>query len=1075
MRISVRAFGAMEIADGQDAVARQVTSRPRRVLLGLLLAHRGGVVSCDTLTEAMWPAARPAAPVKRLQVQVHRLRRVLAGVAAVQFRAPGYALEIPDEQVDIYQFERLLRRSEAARRAGAGAEAADLLRQALSLYRGPAFHGLDDVEELAVESYRLTELRLGAVEHRIAAELAESGHADPVGGRADLVLELQTLVAEHPLRERFRAQLMTALYHSGRAGEALAVYRAGEEITRRELGVELGPECRELAAAIRGGTRPATHQKRAPQPPARERRPAGVPQPGLSPRQLPPDIRAFTGRAGALDWLDGLLSQLDGPAPVVVVIDGIGGVGKTALAVRWGHRVAQRFPDGQLYLDLRGFAAMRPLTPGEAVARLLAALGVDPAAVPARTDVAAARLRGRLAGRRMLLILDDAATAEQVRPLLPGTGGCLVLVTSRRRLSGLVARDGAHRLPLQPLDAAESTSLLATLVGHERIEAEPAAAAALAELCGHVPLPLRVVAAGLAGADPPRLGEWVERLRAGDRLRLLAVPGDPRASVDAAMAASYQRLPGAARRMFRLLGLAPVPSIAVPAAAALAGLRPTEAAVQLAILVEARLLEEHAGRYTWHDLVRAYAHRQGLREEPAAAREAALSRLYEYYCATAEDASVVIHPLGRPPETPDPVLPAARSLTFATRAQAMSWVENEVAAIAAIVGHTAVHQPYPVAWRLADAMRILLHYRAKLTDVEAISRAAVAAAVGMRDPGVHGAALVNLAGVRIEQGRSAEAEAYASRALGLLAGTGWTRREALAHNALGIACVEQGRLADAARQLLAAMHRYEQISFRSGQAAVVANLAVCAFKLGRLAEAVDYSVRAAAVFAEFDAAVNEAHALSTLGRACYHLGRLDEAAQHLTRAHQNYRDAGDETDQTDPLAALALVHAATGDLSRARQCAESALAINGGVGNARMEPHCFLALATVHQRAGERQPAADCYARALASADRTGVQYARGAALIGLAGCTAPHEAAAARQHLAEAEALTRRFGYRLLEGYALAAQAQWDLIEGDAASAAARARRALEIHRTTGCRHGQAEAEALLGRALAGVAPASD
>jgi tetratricopeptide (TPR) repeat protein len=771
----------------------------------------------------------------------------------------------------------------------------------------------------------------------------------------------------------------------------------------------------------------------------------------------------------ALRRLDGLLADLDAPAPVVVVVDGMGGVGKTALAARWGHQVVGRFPDGQLYLDLRGHAATGPLRPWEAARRLLVALGDDPEEVPTSTDDAAARLRSMLAGRRVLLVLDDAVSVDQVRPLLPGTGGCLVLVTSRQRLTGLVVREGARQLPLDPLSETESVALLASLVGSGRVAAEPAAVAELARLCGHLPLPLRVVGAGLAGAPSQRLQDWVDLLRSGDRLRLLDVPGDRDASVEAALEASYLRLPVDAARMLRLVGLVPVESVAAPAAAALAGVALPRASHLLGNLVEARLLEEQAGRYTCRALVRAYAEQRGQHDEPPAGRAEALSRFYDFYCGTAEVVAALFYPAEqRPPATSlTAVASTAGAIRFTAPAQALGWIEDELGAVTSIVRHTAAHGPYQVAWRLADAIRGFLHHGARLAEADAIGRAAVEAAGAMGDPAARGAALVNLAGVRFQQGRYREAEAYGTRALRLLRGSGWDTREALARSLLGMASSDQGRVEEAVRHFLAALSRYERIGWPYGQAQAVGNLAVCVFELGRLREAADYAGRAAAVFADLGSAVNEAHGLANLGRTCYHLGQLEEAERHLTRAGQRYREAGDDAEQADPIAAMALVDSAAGRLAAARESAEAALVIVGRAGNARHEPDCWMALGTVHERSGDRGRAWSCFQRAMTAASATGERYAQAAALIGLAGACPPSETGAARAHLDAALAIIRRVGYRLLEGAALTGLAEVDLAEGAAAAAVARAQRALAVHRATGYRLGEADTHSLLYRAL--------
>ncbi|MGW3297206.1 BTAD domain-containing putative transcriptional regulator [Streptomyces xiamenensis] len=474
-------LGSMEIRrkDGTE----EVSGRLRRTLLGVLLARAGEAVPVDVLTGALWGEHLDERAGARLQLHVHRLRTVLGDRDRLSFGPDGYRLRTLPGEVDAERFETLTAEGiELAERDPL--RAAAVLREALGLWRGELFAGLD-VLLLGDWAHRLTERRLAAYEALYTAELASGA-----GAGGGVVAELTALVREHPLRERLHGLLMTALYRSGRRVEALAVYREAREHLVAELGLEPGPELRELERRVLAGE------------PVGPGRRAGGPAP-LPPAQLPADVPRFTGREAELAALDRLLagSQITGSLPVVVA--GTAGVGKTALAVHWAHRARARFPDGQLYVDLAGDGPDRPVPPGDALAGFLRALGPEGGtAMPRETAERAARFRTLLDGRRLLVVLDNAHSAEQVRPLLPGGPSCVVLVTSRNPLTGLAVREGAHRLSLERLPPADARVLVRALLG-TRALAEPRAVDTLIERCARLPLALRI-AAELARSQPTR-------------------------------------------------------------------------------------------------------------------------------------------------------------------------------------------------------------------------------------------------------------------------------------------------------------------------------------------------------------------------------------------------------------------------------------------------------------------------------------------------------------------------------------------------------------------------------------------
>ncbi|HKE52258.1 MAG TPA: NB-ARC domain-containing protein, partial [Actinomycetes bacterium] len=457
------------------------------------------------------------------------------------------------------------------------------------------------------------------------------------------------------------------------------------------------------------------------------------------PAQLPRDIGGFTGREADLAWLSSMTVADPRPALAarICVVTGTAGVGKTALAVCWGHRVSDRFPDGQLYLDLHGHGPAAPMRPIQALTRFLHALGVPHERVPAEEAEAAGLYRTRLAGRRVLVLLDNAGTAEQVRPLLPATSGCVAIVTSRDRLTGLVARDGARRLDLGALSSDEAVALLAHTLGAAAVEEEPGAARELVTLCGGLPLALRIAAANLTD-HRHGLGGYVRRFAGSGRLASLAIEEDETSSVRVAFHYSYAALPPEQRRIFRLLGLIPGPDTTRATTGALAGVGPDAVTHALDGLAAAHLIEQPlAGRYRFHDLIRLFAIERATEECAPAARAAAVGRLFGYYLAGVDAAARQAYPHVVRAEpaagSAGAVEPSPRP-EFGDEATAMAWLDAELPNLLAAARHAVQAGPSEVAWRLADALRGFFWIRRLLPEWLAVTEAGLTAATANGDP-----------------------------------------------------------------------------------------------------------------------------------------------------------------------------------------------------------------------------------------------------------------------------------------------------------------------------------------------------
>jgi len=609
----IQALGEMRIWDG--AQWAPVTAPHHRLVLAVLLAEAGRSVTRDRLVHEIWGERPTRTAGSAVNGYVMRVRRLLhAGDAGdVVLGAAGYELVTADDTVDTQVFERMVHTGKRYASEGRMADAARQLSAGLALWRGPALADVPATLTVSAEAARLEQLRLAAWEERFGAQLA-------LGQHADIIDELTALVREHPLREQLCQYLMIALYRCGRRAEAIEAYRQVREVLVAEAGIEPGPELRSLEHAVLTDDRTLTV------PAVRS----------VTPAQLPAMVADFAGRRGALATLDTLATQR--PVPPVV-ITGLAGVGKTTLAVRWAHSVRDRFPDGQLYLDLRGSSPQPPVAPIAALAHLLQALGIPAVEIPSELGEAMGLYRSVTAVRRILVVLDNAGQPDQVRPLLPGGPDCMVLVTSRDQLRGLTAREGATGLEVGVLPPDEAGDLLRTLLP----DAGDNDAANLARLCGYLPLAIRIAAANLRAESIP-IARYNQRLTDGDRLAALSVPGDTTTATLTAFDLSYQTHSAAARRLFRLLGTAPGDTVTSPAAAALAGIAVTEAEPLLDTLARAHLLEQVAsGRYRWHDLVRLYARRRCLAE--ADDQETALERLHQYFLSTMDRAAGLLYPL----------------------------------------------------------------------------------------------------------------------------------------------------------------------------------------------------------------------------------------------------------------------------------------------------------------------------------------------------------------------------------------------------------------------------------------------
>jgi tetratricopeptide (TPR) repeat protein len=752
------------------------------------------------------------------------------------------------------------------------------------------------------QAERLAALQLDTLDAQVDTRLQ-------LGQHADLLSELAGLTARHPYRERLHAQLMLALYRSGRQAEALEAYRRLRRNLADDLGLDPGAAVRELEAAI------LRHDPSLDPPRTRKRPKRAVP------RQLPADVPGFTGREDELGELDEVLKR---GSATVTAICGTAGVGKTALAVHWAHRVADQFPGGQLYMNLRGFdAGRRIMDPAEAVRRILQALGVPPGMIPAELDAQAALYRTQLAGRHMLIVLDNARDTSQVRPLLPGSSTCLVVVTSRHELSGLVA-DGAHPIVLDLPSAAEARELLVRRIGAGRAAAEPDAIDEMVAWCARLPLALTVVAARAATHPRLPLGAVAADLRdACGRLAALA-GDDPNSDVRAVFSWSYRALAPPTARLFRLLGLHPGPDVSAAAAASLAGLPPADVRPLLEDLARAGLVVQHtAGRFAFHDLLRIYATDLAGEVDTEGERHAAKQRMLDHYLRTAYIADRLLYPARDPlslPSGPPGVTPEA----IADAETAVSWFTAEHRVLLAAIDSAAASGLDEPAWQLAWAVVTFLNRQGHWHELSTVGNRALAAGRRLADPYAQAQAWCMRAYADTRLGWFDAADTDLRQALGLYADP---VGRAHAHLNLAYVYERRDRPAEALDHSQRALELYRSAGHRRGQAIALNAVGWCHALLGAYEQARSCCAEALPLLVELDDRNGQADTLDSLGFAHRYLGEYDDAVDCYRRAVDLIRELGDRYREATTVVNLGEAHRAGGDADAARRAWQQALAI----------------------------------------------------------------------------------------------------------------------------------------------------
>ncbi|MFF2523887.1 AfsR/SARP family transcriptional regulator [Streptomyces liangshanensis] len=861
LRFSV--LGPVRAWLGADALSSG--SPQQRALLAALLLREGRTATAGELIDALWGDDPPSRALAAVRTYASRLRKVLPPGVLVS-ESGGYALRARPDALDLGVAQELAVDAEKSRAAGDRSQARALINKSLGLWDGEALASVPG-PYAETQRARLEEWRLQLTETRLDLDLELGAHAEAVS-------ELTALTAAHPLRERLRELLMLALYRSGRQAEALAVYADTRRLLADELGVDPRPELARLQARILQADEELAR-------PVEE--PAATPT-VLRPAQLPATVPDFTGRASFVRELGDRLAAAEGSVMAVSALAGIGGVGKTTLAVHLAHAARPHFPDGQLYVDLMG-AGARAAEPETVLGAFLRALGTPDTAIPDTLEERSALYRSTLDGRRILVLLDNARDAAQIRPLLPGTTGCAALVTSRVRMVDLA---GAHLVDLDVMSPEEALQLFTRIVGVERVTSERKAALDVVGACGFLPLAIRIAASRLAARRTWTVSVLAAKL-ADERRRLDELQAGDLA-VKATFELGYGQLEPAQARAFRLLGLVDGPDISLAAAAAVLDLPPHEAEDVLESLVDTSLVESAApGRYRYHDLVRLYARSCAERDEhPAAGREAALSRLLDFYLATAAKVYAIERPGDRLVDHLEPT--AYEGLSFDDRHDALDWLYAEADCLLACVrqstGPGALRRAVDLLWAAKD----LGESGANSKQYESSAVAVLDAARSTDDARAEGRARTALTNVHLVAGRFDEADEEARLAMLLADKASDPLPSCWAPNDRGIIAIYQERPAEGEGFLLQAIENFRADNNLVGEASALCNLSRIHLSLGRTSSAIELAQQGIDIYDRMGLTLRLANGRYALGIALTRAKRLPEALDQLTQALELFRD-----------------------------------------------------------------------------------------------------------------------------------------------------------------------------------------
>ncbi|MET9615338.1 AfsR/SARP family transcriptional regulator [Kitasatospora indigofera] len=989
-RVGFKILGSLECWAGDERLKLGGLLQ-ERVLVTLLLEH-GRVVPVARLVEAAWDHLPPATASHQVRKIVADLRRRIPGGAGLILTdGPGYRITVEEDQLDLVLFGIRLQRAREAAAAGLRENAVGQLRAALELWRGAVLAG-DGSPVIQAAATALEERRLTATEQLFELRLG-------LGEAAELVVDLTQVAQAHPLRETLRGQLMLALYRAGRQAEALEEYGRVRDLLAEELGIDPGDGLTALHQAILRNS----PELAAPQQPAAEAPgPPEVRRLGPAPNSVPYDLPDFTGRAAELGQLVGAAAAPAGRGTRIIAVDGMGGSGKTALAVHAAHRLAEDYPDGRLYIDLHGFTPQqRPLAPAEVLDILLRTLGLAGDQIPDDLLSRIALWRVVTAGRRLLILLDNAVGADQVRPLLPASPGCLVLITSRARLVNL---DGAQAVSVGLLPMADAVELVERTLGGGRAAAEPAATEELVRLCGRLPLALRISTARLRNRPRWTVQYLVDRLL--DESRTLAELSSGDRSVAASLRLSYLAMEPELQVAFRLLGLHPAGDLDLHSAAALLGLPVVEAEDLLEQLLDAHLLEQYElGRYAFHDLVRSFA--QSLRGPDSAGQDAAaVERLMDYYVLAVEAACDLLFPgrvdLGVGLPAPGVALPP-----MADTAAALAWFEREHRSLLAAVRRAAADGLHRQAAYLPRGFGMYLNMWGFSAELYETGRIAVEAARKSADRLLLRVSLTNLAVALWPLGRFQEGIDCLNQALGIAVEIGDRQGEAACLSRLGAFHNGLGHYGEGLARLEQALPLHRELASPREEAVTLISISSVSALLGRHREAAEAALAADELSRRLGELDNGVLALVNLANAYLGLGEHEAALAALTSAQERHQRLNRPATAGLVLARFADAYHRAGRLTEAYDFGLRALDLVWTSGSAGWKATVENILGRIHRGRSEYQQAQERHAHALRLAEEIGSGIEAAHALEGLAATAASlGETAQARAYRARADRL---------------------------------------------------------------------
>ena len=963
--VELRLLGPLEIEI--DGRVLELSRAKLRALVGALAVDLNSSVTIDRIALWIWGPSSRVGTRNAIQTYVMRLRKQFGSAAhAVRTTPDGYLLQLDPSRVDIFKFEQLVDLAGGALARGLAAEAARSYAEALALWRGAPLADIESDWAQRDVASRLEERRLDVLEKRFEADLM-------VGRHAEIIAELQTEVSLHPFREQLWHNLILAQHRAGRSAEAVASFNRVSDLLSEHLNIRPGARLRNLYQKVLQGDEEGAASARG----ASEKVEISVPKPSQAhqvPAQLPADVSNFVGRRALLAAVDELRDR-----PPVILFSGAPGVGKTALAVRVAHRWRESFPDGQLFVNLRGYDAEAPLAALDVLPRFLRSLGLSAEQIPLIQEEQESLYQQMISGRSLCILLDNASSVNQVRPLLPRGSGCTVLVTSRHVLSELVEEREAQLVDVDVLEETEATELVIDIAGEHIALEEPEAVAEIVRLCGGLPLALRIAATNISGSSPEELLGYVDEFHRGSRLAVLSIADDDQAAVRAAFDISFSLLSNLDSRVFSLLAVVPGADFTLDVVAAVADLAVAEAESVLLRLVKANLVQWRSpGRFGLHDLLRAYA-AERVRGVGAADVRAAEERLYDYYLTGAERAVRTLYPDFLPPNIPE------TNDIFEDSKQALSWLDLERGNLVSAACHAAVRGNISPGAQLAAMLFGYFYSSRRDEDWLNVCESVLQASVEVDDHYTMANMKRFLAGLRYCRSDWDSAIALVNDSIEIYRQLGAVYMQGVCLGDLGVYRLNSGDIEESFALLVESLSLKRSSGIRSGEANALLNLGTVSWTLADFESAVKHFEEALSLYRQVGSVGASAVCLGDIAYTYFELGDLDRSAATAAEALEGLESVGDSASISMTLENLAKIRRDQGDLARALEHARRALESAVDAGQRQNEASARIATGTILSALGRMSEAGSEFRASIAISRE--IEYWQGEveALVGLA------------------------------------------------------------------------------------------